>query len=158
MSSSHSEIVWHWKAFDELTVRELYAILKLRVNVFVVEQHCAYAELDDRDQQVEHLMGWAGDRLVAYLRLLPPEIAPSGQLTLGRIVTAPDCRKLGLGKALVRFGIDHAQQLRPGLPIRLSAQTQLQAFYESFGFVACSGEYLEDGIAHLDMELAPLPV
>lgn len=153
MAMTHPEIRWHWKAFDALTVNELYALMKLRVDVFVVEQHCAYPELDDRDRQAMHLMGMAGDRVVAYLRLLPPEVAPSGQLSLGRVVTAADCRNRGLGQALVRLGIDYAQQTYPGLPLRIAAQVYLKAFYGAFGFLPISESYLEDGIAHLDMLL-----
>lgn len=156
MSASHPEIRWHWKAFTELSVDELYAVLKLRTDVFVVEQHCAYPELDDRDQKVMHLMGWAGERLVAYLRLLPPEISPSGQLALGRIVTAPDVRKFGIGSVLVRYGIDYAQQTWPALPIRIAAQEHLRDFYAGFGFKAISESYLEDGIPHIDMELGAI--
>lgn len=156
MTTTHPEITWHWKAFGQLSTHELYALLKLRVDVFVVEQHCPYPELDGRDQQVMHLMGWAGDKLVAYLRLLPPEVSPSGQLALGRIVTAPDVRKFGLGGALVRLGIDYAQQSWPGLPIQIAAQEHLKDFYAGFGFAIISEAYLEDGIAHVDMRLGAI--
>jgi len=152
-TTSHPEIAWHWKAFDQLNVPELYALMKLRVDVFVVEQHCPYPELDDRDQGAMHLLGWAGDRLVGYLRVLPPELSGHGLPALGRIVTAADCRSLGLGRALVRLGVDYAQQAYPAMALRIAAQAHLQPFYAEFGFEPVGESYLEDDIPHIDMLL-----
>lgn len=155
MTSQHPDIAWHWKHFPELSTTELYALLQLRAEVFVVEQNCVYQDLDGRDPACVHLLGWAGDRLVAYLRIVPPEASGHGMPSLGRVVCAPSCRSLGLGRAAVRLAVDYLQQDYPGLTIHISAQSQLRDFYASFGFQDVGEEFLEDGIPHWGMELPP---
>ncbi|MBI2380294.1 MAG: GNAT family N-acetyltransferase [Gammaproteobacteria bacterium] len=157
MSPQHPDLAWHWKSFAELSTRELYALLQLRAEIFVVEQACAYQDLDGRDPACMHLLGWAGERLVAYLRVVPPEASAFGLPSFGRVVSAGDCRGLGLGRAAVRLAVDYLQQAYPGQTLHISAQAYLRDFYAGFGFVEVGEAYLEDGIPHRGMELAAAP-
>ena len=141
------------KTFNELTTAELYAILKLRVDVFVVEQNCPYPELDDKDtkQDVYHLLGYEQDQLVACARLLPAGISyPS--VSIGRVATHEKARGNGLGHQLLEQAILQCQRLWPNSAIEIGAQEHLSAFYGRYGFVATSEMYLEDGIPHIDMK------
>jgi ElaA protein len=146
-------INWRWVPFDEMTGLEVYEALALRQAVFSVEQECPYQDADGRDIGATHLLGRdAAGRLVAYLRLLPPD--EHGEVTLGRVVTHSDVRGQGLGRALMLEGIAGAEARYPGLPIHLSAQQRLQRFYESLGFAVVGASYLEDGIPHVPMRRA----
>ena len=143
-------INWQLKTFDTLTPTELYTILRLRSEVFVVEQNCVFLDMDERDQASSHLMAWEENKLVAYTRLLPAEVAyniPS----IGRVVTSPAARGLGLGKLLMTKSIEACEQLYGKTPIRIGAQLYLKGFYESLGFSQSSGVYDEDGIDHIEM-------
>ena len=143
-------INWQLKTFDTLTPTELYTILRLRSEVFVVEQNCVFLDMDDRDQASSHLMAWEENKLVAYTRLLPAGVAyniPS----IGRVVTSPAARGLGLGKLLMTKSIEACEQLYGKTPIRIGAQLYLKGFYESLGFSQSSGVYDEDGIDHIEM-------
>ncbi len=148
-------VEWRWSAFDELSGAQLYEILRLRQQVFVVEQVCPFLDCDNADQAAQHLQGREGGELMAYLRLHPPG-RKAGEPVLARVVTAPARRGTGLGRELLGGGIARANQLYPGQAIRIGAQARLQAFYQDFGFRACSAPYLEDGIVHLEM-LRPAP-
>ncbi|ADZ69807.1 GNAT family N-acetyltransferase [Polymorphum gilvum] len=142
-----------WRRFDQLSVAELHALLKLRVDVFVVEQACPYREIDGLDPQAEHyLLRDADGALAGCLRLFAPGVN-GPQARLGRIVVAPQRRGLKLGHQLVAEGIARARALHPGCAIALSAQAHLEDFYAGHGFAAVSPPYLEDGIAHVDMLL-----
>ena len=143
---------WVCKHHGDLGIDQLYRILQLRTQVFVVEQQCPYQEVDglDLDGDTCHLMGWQGDQLVAYLRLLDPA-AHDGDVVIGRVVTAPFARGKGLGNALLEQGLWHADKLWPQVPIYLSAQSHLQGYYGRYGFVAQGEQYLEDGIPHIGM-------
>ena len=147
-------LIWQWCAFDDLGVRELYAVLALRQAVFVIEQHCLYRDLDNIDQSAFHLLGWhtssAGRELVAYLRCVEPGIKYE-EVSLGRVACAMSVRGSGVGKSLFGEGIRHAEIAFPNTRIRISAQHYLQCFYEQFGFVVTSEPYDEDGIAHVEM-------
>lgn len=135
---------------DEFSAVELYALLKLRVDVFIVEQKCPYPELDGRDLDALHLRLLAGSEILAAARILPPgETRASPRI--GRVVVSPVHRGKRLGEAVVREAIATCEQLFPHAPIALSAQSHLKRFYESFGFSPVSEEYLEDGIPHIDM-------
>jgi ElaA protein len=147
-------ITWVWKAFGELLPEELYALLKLRAEVFIVEQDCAYLDLDDLDQQCRHLLGFQGGRLVAYLRLAPPGVKYT-EASLGRVINAQGVRGVGIGKQLFAEGIREAQRLYPNQPLRIGAQRYLERFYGAFGFVAEGAAYLEDGIEHIQMVKPP---
>ena len=147
-------IRWERLPFDELTARTLYAVLALRADVFVVEQECAYMDTDGLDLGADHLLGWRGDDLVAYARLLPSDYYKPGVTSVGRIAIARSDRRTGLGRALVQRAIDILRADAPAMPIRIAAQEYLMDFYASFGFVAFGDSYLEDGIVHRDMLLA----
>ncbi|QXI31659.1 GNAT family N-acetyltransferase [Pseudomonas vanderleydeniana] len=131
---------------------QLYAILKLRTEVFVVEQNCPYQEVDGRDLEGDtcHLMGWRDDQLAAYLRLLDP-VSQGGDVVIGRVVIAPQARGLGLGHELMGQALEQAEKHWPGVPIYLSAQAHLQGYYGRYGFVAMGEGYLEDNIPHIGM-------
>ncbi|MBV4468377.1 GNAT family N-acetyltransferase [Pseudomonas siliginis] len=145
-------IEWICKHHRDLGKEQLYALLKLRSDVFVVEQKCAYPDLDGQDLEgdTHHLMGWEDDQLMAYLRLLDPE-SQGGDVVIGRVVTAPAGRGKGLGHAMMEQALKQAEKHWPQVPIYLSAQAHLQGYYGQYGFVAVGEEYLEDGIPHIGM-------
>ena len=145
------------RAMDALSAADLYALLKMRVDVFVVEQTCPYPELDGKDATALHLRLMEGDVLVASARLLPPK--GSGEpARIGRVVVSPDHRRKQLGNAVMREAISACETAFPGAPIALSAQSHLRAFYARLGFEATSDDYVEDGIPHVDMLRQPPPV
>jgi len=143
-------ITWQLKKFDSLTVHELYAVLRLRTEVFVIEQSCIFQDMDNKDQACYHLMGLKNNMLAAYTRLVPPGISYT-EPSIGRVVTSPAARGRGLGKLLMEKSIGEIFNLYGETPIRLGAQLYLQKFYESLGFKQCSGVYDEDGIDHIEM-------
>jgi len=143
---------WTCKKFDELTLNELYAILRLRSAVFVVEQNCAFQDMDNKDQSAHHLMGWQQDKLMGYARIVPAGFSYV-ESSIGRIVISPDARGLGIGKDLVQQSIKMLYTLHGKRVIRIGAQYYLKKFYESFGFEQASALYLEDGIEHIEMLL-----
>lgn len=141
---------WTLKSFNELSSAELYAIMQLRNAVFVVEQDCVYQDADDKDQASYHFMGWQGNKLVAYTRILPPGLAYT-EPSIGRVVTAPSVRKEGIGRELMQLTIGQLYKLYGEIPIRIGAQVYLLRFYSSLGFVQTGDIYLEDGIEHVQM-------
>lgn len=141
---------WHCKSFHELTLYELYAILQLRSEVFVVEQHCYYQDLDGKDEKSFHLMAWENDELVAYTRLLPPHISYE-EPSIGRVVLRANIRGTGQGKVLMEESIRHCYTLFGKQPIKIGAQYHLKAFYETLGFLQCSNVYDDAGIDHIEM-------
>lgn len=141
---------WSWHRWDELTPDVLYAFLRLRSAIFVVEQDCVFAEMDGRDPQCEHLCGWHGTELAAYLRLVPPGVR-TPEVALGRVVVAPSARGRGLGRAVMLEGLARCAQRYPGQPVKVSAQKHLEKFYASLGFATAGAPYDEDGIPHIDM-------
>lgn len=143
------DIRWQWCQLNELTAAEIYALLAARESVFVVEQLCAYQELDGLDLDALHLIGWAGTEVATTLRLLAPGVKYP-EAALGRIMTALPFRRCGLGRALMQQGLMVADQRYPGGQ-RISAQLYLEAFYLAFGFKRISEPYLEDGIPHIEM-------
>ena len=145
-------IEWICKHHRDLGKEQLYASLKLRSDVFVVEQKCAYPDLDGQDLEgdTHHLMGWEDDQLMAYLRLLDPE-SQGGDVVIGRVVTAPAGRGKGLGHAMMEQALKQAEKHWPQVPIYLSAQAHLQGYYGKYGFEVAGEEYLEDGIPHIGM-------
>lgn len=138
------------KRFEALTPFELYEIIRLRNEVFVVEQQCVFQDADGKDQQSFHLMGWIGDELAAYTRLLPPGLAYE-EKSIGRVVTSPSQRRTGAGRELMQRSISECERLFGKGPIRIGAQQYLKAFYESFGFEQTGDMYMEDGIPHIYM-------
>ena len=144
------QIQWLLKKFEELSPYQLYAILQLRSEVFVVEQNCVFQDADDKDQASYHLMGFDKNKLVAYTRLVPPGKIYD-QVSIGRVVTSPSVRGLGAGKELMKQSIKAVYNLFGIQPIKIGAQLYLKHFYGSFGFVQVSDVYLEDGIEHIYM-------
>jgi ElaA protein len=138
---------WHDRAFDELTVAELYAITALREGVFVVEQNCPYLDADGVDPASRHLWAAADDgALHAYCRIVPAGVK-FAEVSIGRVITAPAARGTGLGKELMRRAIEACGPVA----IRLGAQAHLERFYGELGFVRASEPYDEDGIPHIEM-------
>ena len=141
---------WELRAFEALTVAELYGIMRLRQDVFIVEQKCAYADADGLDAGALHLFAVDRDAVVACARLFAPG-RKRDEAVIGRVVTAPSIRKRGLGRELMRRAIEAIDAEHGRVPIWLGAQKYLQRFYESFGFVRDGDDYDEDGIPHLPM-------
>lgn len=145
-------MAWHTYTFEELSGTELYEIIKLRVDVFVVEQKCPYPELDNLDQRCLHLAYRENGKVLAYARLVPAGVKydiPS----IGRVIVQPDARGRGLAKLLVAKCIDVIRSEWDAQEIQLQGQVYLQNFYQSFGFEPISEIYDEDGIPHIDMKL-----
>ncbi len=145
----NTELKWHY--FNSLSNLDLYNLLQLRVSVFVVEQNCAYPEIDGLDPDALHLVARNKAEIVGCLRLINDE--SKEQIRLGRIVVAAKYRSKKLGELLIKSGIAKARDLDATRRIVISAQSQLQQYYEGFGFKPISNLYLEDGIQHLDMAI-----
>lgn len=144
------ELSWETRAFNKLSPYGLYDIVQARIEVFAVEQECIYQDLDGKDLKGHHLTGYAGEKLAAYARLLPPGISYE-EASIGRIITTMAFRGTGVGKELVRRSIAEIERLYQTRQIKISAQERLQAFYEGLGFVKTSEAYIEDGIPHIEM-------
>jgi len=144
------KIQWTVKQFDELSPLQVYHILQLRNEVFVVEQNCVFQDADDKDQGSYHLMGYTDNQLAAYTRLVPAGYIYQ-EISIGRVVTAPFIRRSGIGRELMLQSIKQAYALFGEQPIKIGAQYYLKRFYESFGFLQTSDIYLEDGIEHIYM-------
>jgi ElaA protein len=146
------EIQYHCTSFDELTKAELYAILALRQEVFIVEQHCPYLDADGKDLLAWHLRGMTpSGELATYARLLPAGTSYEGYASIGRVITAPFARNKGLGRPLMNAAIGWMAAKWPAVHLKISAQAHLQGYYASVGFVAQGDVYLEDGIPHIAM-------
>lgn len=142
--------------FKQLNTSQLYNLLRLRSEVFVVEQTCIYQDMDNKDieDDVHHLLLLQQDKLIAYARLLPAKISfvtPS----MGRILVSPSARSMGVGREIIQHCIDHTMKLWPNQSITIGAQSHLVKLYSEFGFVEISDHYFEDGIKHVDMCLDP---
>lgn len=134
------------KDWESLSKEELYAILKLRQEVFVVEQHCPYLDCDDHDENCLHLWTEDSQGITAYSRIAPPgEIYE--ETSIGRVITAERARRTGLGRRLMDRSMQETES-QFGKPIRIMAQSYLLKFYESYGFVKEGEEFLEDGLPH----------
>ncbi len=143
-------MLWRLKRFHEMTVDELYNILQLRNEVFIIEQNCVYQDVDGKDQTAWHLMGIDDSQLIAYTRILPAGISYEDP-SIGRVVTLPSKRRSGLGRELMHASIAECERLFGKTPITLSTQSYLIHFYESLGFSTVGDQYLEDGIPHIKM-------
>ena len=156
-SSDHTTIDWQWAPFAALSSHDLYAVLALRQDVFVLEQQSLFRDIEGIDQQADHLLGWHGEgsqrKLAAYLRCVPPDV--HGQVAIQRVLCARSTRGSGLGRQLFSVGLAQARQRYPTHAIAIAAQQYLEKFYADFGFVTCSAPHLEDGIWHCDMVCAP---
>ncbi|MDT0538668.1 GNAT family N-acetyltransferase [Croceitalea sp. P059] len=138
------------KTFNELTTRELYELLQLRSEVFVVEQNCVYQDVDDKDQKAIHVLGKKNNKIVAYTRAFKPGDYFDNP-AIGRVVVKTSERKYGFGRVIMKATIDYIENTLKGAQIELSAQTYLIKFYNSLGFFEQGKEYLEDDIPHIKM-------
>lgn len=145
-----TNLVWNLKSFDQLSVPELYQILKARCDVFVVEQESPYPDLDDYDQKALHLWAEHDGEVYAYCRIFPQHIKYN-ENSIGRVLTTSKGRRSGLGKILLKFAIEIVENYYKTKSIRISAQDYLISFYSGFGFKETSKKYLEDGIPHTEM-------
>ena len=144
------EIVF--RSFSQIPNEELYALLRLRSEVFVVEQYCAYLDLDDCDQRAMHLLGFLGTELTACSRIFAPGNYFDRYASIGRIVTSPRFRSLGYGKRIVTESLMKISELYGSdCPVKIGAQAYLTRFYKSLGFTNTQEEYIEDGIPHVYM-------
>jgi ElaA protein len=147
-------VKWLSKSFEECTKKEIHDLFALRAEVFVVEQHCVYQDLDGKDPKAVHIFGLTeSKKLIAYSRILEPGIIYSNAAAIGRIVVAPSYRNKNIGHDLVAFSLKKTENLFPSTPIKISAQSHLTHFYETHGFKKEGKEYLEDGIPHIAMLL-----
>lgn len=144
-------VKWKIKRFEALSLNELYEVLQLRTEVFVVEQNCVYQDIDGKDQKALHLIGEYQNETVAYARLFQPGDYFE-KASIGRVVVKPGHRHLKLGHGLMREAINAIETVFHVSEITISAQLYLQQFYESHGFVATSETYLEDDIPHIEMK------
>jgi ElaA protein len=138
------------KSFQELNVNELYELLRLRSEVFVVEQNCVFLDADNKDQQCYHLLLFAEGKLAAYTRLVPAGLSYQ-EVSIGRVITSPAFRGIGLGRKVMELSIQSCQELFGLKNIRIGAQTYAQRFYTSLGFELEGNTYDEDGIEHIEM-------
>ena len=138
------------KSFAALTPAELYAILRLRNEVFVVEQNCVFQDADNKDIYCHHLMLFENKQLVVYARLVPPGISYR-EMSVGRVVTARDARNKGAGKKLMTLAVEYCRKIFGDGPIRIGAQYYLEKFYTDIGFTRTGDIYDEDGIEHIEM-------
>ena len=147
---STAALDWKLSALDALTVPEVYAMLQLRSEVFVIEQNCIFADMDGLDDRALHLLGTQGSQLVAYARLFPAGVA-FAEASIGRVVTRMSARGGGLGHVLIKQAITAVHSQWGLQPIRIGAQARLKAYYSQHGFVDVGLPYIEDGIDHIEM-------
>ena len=145
------QVIWTLQKFDELTPAELYCILNLRSQVFVVEQNCVYLDTDARDLASSHLCGWLNNQLIAYCRIMPLGLAYDEYASIGRVVTHPAHRNDGYGKSLMQKAIKNTYAMYNVESIKIGAQQYLLKFYMELGFTPIGDPYLEDGIQHITM-------
>lgn len=150
------EINWQHLPYPALSLDQLYAILRLRAEVFVVEQDCPYQDLDDKDQAAIHLLGLdEKGQLAAYTRILAKGISYDKYASIGRVITAPFARGKGLGRPLMKESLRVLFTEYGAQAVKISAQAHLQAYYGSIGFEGTGEIYDEDGIPHRAMVYRP---
>ena len=149
--NTNTNLRWVTKSFAELSVDELYDVLKLRSEVFVVEQKCIFLDIDNNDRKAFHTIGFIGDEVVATTRLFDKDIMYDGYQSIGRVVSASKHRGLGIGKALMQYSISECERLFGKGPIKIGAQLYLKKFYSEQGFEQSGDVYLEDDIDHIPM-------
>jgi ElaA protein len=152
-----NKTTWQNRTFSELSTVQLYELLKLRVDVFVVEQTCFYPDLDsldgclDRHSETQHLLGYQDNKLIAYLRILAKGQSYEDYISIGRVAIVREARGVGLGHEMIVEALRLCQQKFPKQDIKISAQQHLELYYESHGFIKVSDMYLEDDIPHIAM-------
>ena len=144
------DVIWKVKSFEELTTKELYEILKVRQEVFVVEQTCDYLDADGYDERALHIWAEKHSKIIAYCRVFNKEIKYK-EASMGRVLTHPEHRALRLGKTLVSIGLEVISTRFRTENVRISAQDYLIQFYGKFGFRDTGKKYLEDNIPHTEM-------
>jgi ElaA protein len=149
------KLLWQWRSFSELTAGQLYAILALRAEVFVVEQQCVFQDVDGLDPWCHHLLGMQDERVVAYARVLPNGVWRPGVVSIGRIVSSPSVRRQGLGSEVVQRALSYLAEHANRLPIELESQYRLECFYNRFGFESVGNPYIKDGQPHIVMVRGP---
>ncbi len=155
-------IDWRWTSFEQLSINELYEILKVRQQVFTVEQNCVYQDVDGLDQNAWHLSAWrsldeGNNELVAYCRVIHPSYKYA-EPSIGRLLTIQKVRSAGVGKQLLAVAIKKIEEQYPSQDIRISAQSYLHNFYAQYGFKKVSEPYLEDSIPHIEMLKQGIPL
>lgn len=146
------DLIFKCLPFNQLDIFQLYEIMALRQEVFVVEQNCPYLDADGKDPKGWHLLGLnTENQIIAYARLLPKEVSYPDYPSIGRIATAANARGTGAGRALVQEALLECHRLFGNESIKIGAQLYLLKFYQSFGFESVGEEYLEDGIPHIEM-------
>lgn len=159
------QLLWLTKQFSSLTTDELYDILKLRIDVFVVEQACYYPELDEHDRHPDtvHLFAYSTHKIksnnhpiAGYLRILPKNTSYSDYISIGRVVVAPEHRRKKLGHLLMEKALTTCESYFHNQSIKISAQAHLERYYQTYGFTRISDTYLEDNIPHIAMLRASL--
>jgi ElaA protein len=138
------------ETFNNLTTQQLYQILRLRAQVFIVEQNCVYQDIDNKDQKALHVLGFKNNNLIAYTRIFKP-LDYFEHASIGRVVVALEERKFGYGHVIMKHSIQAVKSYFKQSTIKISAQSYLQKFYESHGFKQVGDTYLEDGIPHIAM-------
>jgi ElaA protein len=152
MKKPEKSLSWQLKSFEELSNIELYELLALRSAVFVVEQNCAYQDMDFKDSVAMHLLGKSdGGKLIAYTRLFGLNQYYEGYVAIGRVITHRDFRKYGFGIDLMKTSIEKCKELFGKHPIKIGAQKYLVKFYGLLGFNEIGEDYIEDGIPHCIM-------
>ena len=141
---------WEWKAFNELSAEEMYTVLCVRQEVFVLEQECLYLDADGKDRKSFHLMGFDGNELLAYARIVEPGVSYK-EVSIGRILSSKKARGTGAGVELMNQALTRIEEIYGKVPVRISAQSYLEKFYKKFGFEPTGKEYLEDEIPHMEM-------
>jgi ElaA protein len=144
-------IEFKWSTFENLTVDQLYDVLQLRSEIFVIDQKCLFLDIDGKDKSIVHLLGTQQNKLVAYLRLFPPT-SNQPYVYFGRVVVSPDIAGKGYGKKLMTELMQYCNAHYQHEAIRCSAQAHLRKFYEGFGLKPYTEPYVEDGILHIDMK------
>jgi ElaA protein len=144
------ELRWEWKGFNELTSEQMYTVLCVRQEVFVLEQECLYLDADGKDRNSFHLMGFDGAELMAYARIVEPGFSYE-EVSIGRILSSKKARGTGAGVELMNQALSRIEDKYGKVFVRISAQSYLEKFYQKFGFEPTGKEYLEDEIPHMEM-------
>ena len=150
-ATTGQKLTWVTKTFTELLLDELYKILQLRQEVFILEQACVYSDLDNKDQHSHHLMAWDGDTLAAYTRIIPYGLSYADAMSVGRVVVAPPFRGKGLGYELMNRSVESLYKLYGKQTIKIGAQKHLKSFYNQLQFEQTSEAYMDAGIPHIEM-------
>ncbi len=145
-------VEWLWRKFSALSSMELYQLLKLRQDIFVLEQNCLYADIDNQDFYHQHLLAYSGTELIGYLRIIPSKHHSSGCVAIGRVAISRKYRGLGLAREMMEKAMDYCAHNHPSETIFVSAQLYLQSFYQNLGFKTIGDGYLEDDIPHIAMK------